>query len=162
MKTINTWSLVNRNGLALAYNMNTKQCLKLTDKEGSSTMASLKLLANLVKEMERTEDVLNIVILPRNLGGILRKENVYEWIANGNKTPNGTQLSDEYIALAKYISDMRSYLGTSLRMTIQGSKYITQEQINIIKETWNLLDKIAPKTKPVIPEIYQEAEEINF
>jgi hypothetical protein len=172
MKTINTWSLVNRNGLALAYNMNTKQCLKLTDKEGSSTMASLKLLASLVKNMDRTEDILNIVILPRNLGGILRKENVYEWIANGNKTPNGTQLSDEYIALAKYISDMRSYLGSMnlVCKASQGNLVNKTEYENGVKVAWDLLDKImAPNKqykvqptgniKPAMPSI---SEEIDF
>jgi hypothetical protein len=83
------YSLVGRNGKALLLNNNTNKYSTLEDKAGSTTMACIKMLAQLVSKFEQTENTLNIVFLPRNLGGILRVDAVYEWINNGNKTVNG-------------------------------------------------------------------------
>ena len=140
------YSLVGRNGKALLLNNNTNKYSTLEDKAGSTTMACIKMLAQLVSKFEQTENTLNIVFLPRNLGGILRVDAVYEWINNGNKTANGTELSEEYIELAKYISDMRKWLGTNnLIFKIQGGQLVRNNEKAMIDKAWRQLDKIANK-----------------
>lgn len=142
------YSLVGRNGKALLLNNTTNKYSTLEDKNGSTTMACIKMLANLVEKFEQTEDTLNIVFLPRNLGGILRVNAVDEWIANGNKTTNGTQLSKEYVEFAKYISDMRVWLGTNnLIFKIQGGDLVRNNEKKMIDTAWRQLDKITKKTK---------------
>lgn len=141
------YSIVGRNGKALILNHKTNKFSTLQDDNGSTTMACIKMLANIVEKMEQTEDTLNIVLLPRNLGGILKVNAADEWIANGNKTANGTQLSAEYVELAKYISDMRRWLGTSnLVFKIQGGDLIKKDEKLMIDKAWRQLDKIASKT----------------
>ena len=140
------FSLVGRNGKALLLNNTTNKYSTLEDNDGSTTMACIKMLANLVEKFEQTEDTLNIVFLPRNLGGILKLTAVDEWIANGNKTANGTQLSAEYVELAKYITDMRKWLGTSnLVFKIQGGDLIRQNEKTMIDKAWRQLDKVGSK-----------------
>ena len=140
------FSLVGRNGKALLLNNTTNKYSTLEDNDGSTTMACIKMLANLVEKFEQTEDTLNIVFLPRNLGGILKLTAVDEWIANGNKTANGTELSAEYVELAKYITDMRKWLGTNnLVFKIQGGDLIRQNEKAMIDKAWRQLDKITTK-----------------
>ena len=160
------YTLVGRNGKALLLNNTTNKYSTLNDNNGSTTMACIKMLANLVEKFEQTEDTLNIVFLPRNLGGILKLTAVDEWIKNGNKTANGTQLSAEYVELAKYITDMRKWLGTSnLVFKIQGGDLIRQNEKVMIDKAWRQLDKIGSKAtskatrpastgvKPVAPKV---------
>ena len=146
MANIVNYSLVGRNGKALLLNNTTNKYSTLEDKNGSTTMACIKMLANLVEKFEQTEDTLNIVFLPRNLGGILKLTAVDEWIANGNKTANGTELSAEYVELAKYITDMRKWLGTNnLVFKIQGGDLIRQNEKVMIDKAWRQLDKVVAK-----------------
>ena len=146
MANIVNFSLVGRNGKALLLNNTTNKYSTLEDNDGSTTMACIKMLANLVEKFEQTEDTLNIVFLPRNLGGILKLTAVDEWIANGNKTANGTELSAEYVELAKYITDMRKWLGTkNLVFKIQGGDLIRQNEKVMIDKAWRQLDKIVAK-----------------
>lgn len=140
------YTLVGRNGKALLLNNNTNKYSVLNDNNGSTTMACIKMLANLVEKFEQTEDILNIVFLPRNLGGILKLTAVDEWIANGNKTANGTQLSKEYVELAKYITDMRKWLGTNnLVFKIQGGELIRNTEKPMIDKAWRQLDKVVAR-----------------
>ena len=148
MKTINNFSIVCRNGKALVMNHNTNKYNVLADSEGSTVMASIRMLANLVEKFEQTEDILNIVFIPRNLGGILRLTAVDEWIKNGNKTNGGTELSAEYVELAKYITDMRKWLGTNnLILKIQGGELVRANEKIMIDKAWRQLDKVAGKAK---------------
>ena len=148
MKTINNFSIVCRNGKALVMNHNSNKYSVLEDKEGSTVMASIRMLANLVEKFEQTKDTLNIVFIPRNLGGILRLTAVDEWIKNGNKTNGGTELSAEYVELAKYITDMRKWLGTNnLILKIQGGDLIRPNEKILIDKAWRQLDKVAGKAK---------------
>ena len=140
------YTLVGRNGKALLLNNTDNKYSTLDDNNGSTTMACIKMLANLVEKFEQTEDTLNIVFLPRNLGGILKLTAVDEWIKNGNKTANGTQLSAEYVELSKYITDMRKWLGTSnLVFKIQGGDLIRQNEKAMIDKAWRQLDKVGAK-----------------
>ena len=140
------YTLVGRNGKALLLNNTANKFSTLDDSNGSTTMACIKMLANLVEKFEQTEDTLNIVFLPRNLGGILKLTAVDEWIKNGNKTANGTQLSEEYVELAKYITDMRKWLGTNnLVFKIQGGDLIRQNEKAMIDKAWRQLDKVGVK-----------------
>ena len=104
------------------------------------------MLADLVSRLTQTDDTLNIVFIPRCLGGILRLSAVDEWIANGNKTANGIQLSDDYVELVKYVTDMRKWLGTNnLVLKIQGGDLIRPTEKPMIDKAWRQLDKIAGK-----------------
>ena len=160
------YSIVGRNGKAMIMNHNTNKYSVLEDENGSTTMACAKVLANIVGKFEQTDNVLNIVFLPRCLGGILKLGAVDEWVANGNKTPNGVQLSDDYVELVKYITDMRKWLGTNnLVFKIQGGNTIRTNEKIMIDKAWKQLDKITKKntsnsvtrpaskgtSKPVIP-----------
>lgn len=156
------YSIVGRNGKALVLNNNTNKYSVLDDE--STVMACMKILAELVSRLEQTEDILNIIFIPRCLGGILRLGAVDEWIANGNKTANGVQLSDDYVELAKYITDMRKWLGTNnLILKIQGGQLIRPNEKIMIDKAWRQLDKLSAKktgsvtrpaskgTKPMAP-----------
>jgi hypothetical protein len=167
MKNTNivNYSIVARNGKAMLMNHNANKYSVLEDNNGSTTMASIKILADLVSRLEQTEDTLNIIFIPRCLGGILRLNAVDEWIKNGNKTANGVQLSDDYVELVKYVTDMRKWLGTNnLILKMQGSDLIKPNEKIMIDKAWRQLDKLSAKNtssvtrpaskgtnKPVIP-----------
>ena len=165
MSVVN-YSIVGRNGKALLMNHNTNKYSTLDEEHsGSTTMACIKMLADLVSKFEQTEDRLNIIFIPRCLGGILRLNAVDEWIANGNKTANGIQLSEDYVELVKYVTDMRKWLGTNnLILKMQGSDLVRPNEKIMIDKAWRQLDKITKKnassvtrpaskgtSKPVIP-----------
>lgn len=165
MSVVN-YSIVARNGKAMLMNHNTNKYSTFEEKSsGSTTMACINILAQLVSRLEQTENTLNIIFIPRCLGGILRLNAVDEWIANGNKTANGIQLSEDYVELAKYISDMRKWLGTNnLILKMQGGDLIRPNEKIMIDKAWRQLDKITKKnassvtrpaskgtSKPVIP-----------
>ena len=149
MKKANNMSVVNftivgRNGKALVLNNNTNKFSVLND--DNTTMACIKMLADLVSRLTQTDDTLNIVFIPRCLGGILRLGAADEWIANGNKTANGVQLSEDYVELVKYVTDMRKWLGTNnLILKIQGGDLIRPTEKPMIDKAWRQLDKIAGK-----------------
>lgn len=141
------YSIVGRNGKALLMNHNTNKYSTLDEEHsGSTTMASIKILAQLVSRLEQTENRLNIIFIPRCLGGILRLNAVDEWIANGNKTANGIQLSEDYVELVKYVTDMRKWLGTNnLILKMQGSDLIRPNEKIMIDKAWRQLDKLSAK-----------------
>ena len=146
---VRNFSLVCREGKALLLNNTTGKYSTLTDDNGSTTMAAIKMLADLVGRMEQTPNILNIVFIPRNLGGILKLDAVDSWIANGNKTDKGVQLSDEYVELAKYITDMRKWLGTNnLVLKIQGGNLMRDYEKKMVDTAWRAMDKVVAK-KPV-------------
>ena len=140
------YSIVGRNGKALVMNHNSSKYSVVNEMSRSTVMACMKALSELLSRFEQTDDVLNIVFIPRNLGGILRVNAVDEWIANGNKTKGGVQLSDEYIELAQYISDMRKWLGTNnVVLKIQGGELIRANEKIMIDKAWRQLDKVSAK-----------------
>lgn len=173
---VRNFSLVCREGKALLLNNTTGKYSTLTDDNGSTTMAAIKMLADLVGRMEQTPNILNIVFIPRNLGGILKLDAVDTWIANGNKTDKGVQLSDEYVELAKYITDMRKWLGTNnLVLKIQGGTLIRDNEKRMIDAAWRAMDKVVAKRpvytrpaaegqRPVAPSAVQavQAEDIDL
>ena len=151
-KVVNTLVIVNRAGKSLVMNGRTNKYAVSSDANNSSVMASLNILANLVEKMERTDNVLNIVLVPKSLGGILKLDVVNEWIANGNKTAGGKQLTQEYVDLVKYINDMRKYLGSNnLILKVQGGTLINKNEKAMINNAWLQMDKVekrAPRVKP--------------
>lgn len=143
MKKINNFSIVCREGKAMVMNHSNSKYYMQSDEERSTVMASMSILANLISKFKQTKDELNIVFIPRNLGGILRINAVDEWIKNGNKTKSGVQLSEEYIELAKYISDMRKWLGTdNLILKIQGGDLISANERILIDKAWRQFNKV--------------------
>ena len=174
---VRNYSLVCREGKALLLNNNTNESVTLTDANGSTTMAAIKLLAKTIEKMEQTDNILNIVYIPRNLGGILKLDAVDTWIANGNKTDKGVQLSNEYVELAKYVTDMRKWLGTNnLVLKIQGGTLMRDYEKRMVDTAWRAMDKVVAKKpvytrpadnniqRPVAPSVVQavQAEDIEF
>ena len=111
-KTVNTFVIVNKNNVALLYNARNGKYMTLKDEQGT-TFAAMKLMAQLVNKLERTENVLNIVIYSKNMCGSLKIDNPDFWASNGNKTEQGTQLTPEYVELCQFVNNSRKYLGTS-------------------------------------------------
>ena len=155
--------VVNRDSKALFINGSSNKYSKLFN-HSNSQKASMLVISKL---LEKTADNINkydsiTIIVPKNLYFILRKESVYEWINNNNKTNKGTILDPEFITLAKYISDMRNYLDNKVSITFKmiGNSNITSYEHNLIRQAWNQLDKLTmhkynnKKTnnnKPVMP-----------
>lgn len=158
-----TFVVVNRDSKALFINSSSNKYSKLFN-HNNSQKASMLVISKL---LEKTADNLNkydsiTIIVPKNLYFILRKESVYEWINNNNKTNKGTILDPEFITLAKYISDMRNYLGNKVNITFKmiGNSNITSYEHNLIRQAWNQLDKLTNhkynnkntnNNKPIMP-----------
>lgn len=155
--------VVNRDSKALFVNGSSNKYSKLFN-HNNSQKASMLVISKL---LEKTADNINkydsiTIIVPKNLYFILRKESVYEWINNNNKTNKGTILDPEFITLAKYISDMRNYLDDKVSITFKmiGNSNITSYEHNLIKQAWNQLDKLTNhkynnkntnNNKPIMP-----------
>jgi hypothetical protein len=170
------FTLVNKNGMALLMN-NKGKYITLTDENGSSTFASLQLLANFVNKLERTEDKLVKILYPRNLAGTLKYTVADEWIANGYKTEKGAQLTKEYCELVKYINDTRAYLNTNNLICIaahsqlanKADKELTNrawkkifELTNTTKSTYENKNKQVVNTKPEAPKFIKIDNNIAF
>ena len=141
MKNV-VYAVVNRNGKALLLNGEMNQ-YKVVDGENSQK-ASMKAICMLLDKIADSEDKNKVatIIVPKNLAFMLRKESVYEWLNNGNKTKTGYELDEEFIELCKYISDMRNYLGYRVKVKMTGTIIVKPEEEMIMKRAWNLLDKV--------------------
>lgn len=151
------FAVVNRNNVALLLNCKSNKYSKFSG--NSTTKASLRAISTLLdKVSERDFETLTIIV-PKNLACILRKDSVYNWINNGNITDRGTQLDDEFVELVKYISDMRNWFGSKVKIKMIDTPIITPEEHKYMKSAWNLLDKetgykaakTVANTKPELP-----------
>jgi hypothetical protein len=133
------FAVVNRNNVALLLNGKSNKYSKFTG--DSTTKASLRAISTLLNRVSDRDFETLTIIVPKNLACILRKDSVYEWVKNGNKTGKGTQLDDEFIELAKYISDMRNWFGSKVKVKMIDTPIITPEEHKYMKSAWNLLDK---------------------
>jgi hypothetical protein len=175
-KVVNTFVLVNKGGMALLMNAKTGKYMTYTDEQGSTTMASMNLLTQLVSKFERTDNVLNIVIYSRNLCGTLKLDNPDMWIANGYQTEQGTQLTKEYCEMAKYVNDVRRYLGTQnlVCKAPNGGLVNANEKIAIDKAWKAVFNHLNTKpakqyarkpegdTKPALPSFVKVDESVEF
>ena len=159
MKNV-VFAVVNRNGKALLVNCDSNKYKEFN--ASNSQKASMLAICEILKVVGRDNDANKVatIIVPKNLNFILRKESVYNWINNGNKTKTGTELDKEFIELAKYISDMRNYLGYRVKVKMTGTIIMTPEEEQYMKQAWNLLDKVTGYkrvvsnnrvSKPVMP-----------
>ena len=151
------FAVVNRNNVALLLNCKSNKYSKFSG--NNTTKASLRAISTLLdKVSERDFETLTIIV-PKNLACILRKDSVYNWINNGNITDRGTQLDDEFVELVKYISDMRNWFGSKVKIKMIDTPIITPEEHKYMKSAWNLLDKetgyktakTVANTKPELP-----------
>lgn len=151
------FAVANRNNVALLLNCKSNKYSKFSG--NNTTKASLRAISTLLdKVSERDFETLTIIV-PKNLACILRKDSVYNWINNGNITDRGTQLDDEFVELVKYISDMRNWFGSKVKIKMIDTPIITPEEHKYMKSAWNLLDKetgyktatTVAKTKPELP-----------
>jgi hypothetical protein len=133
------FAVVNRNNVALLLNGKSNKYSKFSG--DSTTKASLRAISTLLNKVSDRDFETLTIIVPKNLACILRKDSVYEWVKNGNKTGKGTQLDDEFIELAKYISDMRNWFGSKVKVKMIDTPIITPEEHKYMKSAWNLLDK---------------------
>ena len=133
-------AIVNRNGKALVVNGSNNKCSML--EHDNSNKASLLAMAKLLEVASKDNNMELTILVPKNLGFILRKESVYQWIDNGNKTKNGTELDSDFIELCKYVSDMRLALGAKrVKVKMTGTILMTPEEEQLMKLAWNHLDK---------------------
>jgi hypothetical protein len=132
-------AIVNRNGKALVVNGSNNKCSML--EHDNSNKASLLAMAKLLEVASKDNNMELTILVPKNLNFILRKESVYQWIDNGNKTKNGTELDSDFIELCKYVSDMRLALGRRVKVKMTGTILMTPEEEQLMKLAWNHLDK---------------------
>lgn len=154
------FAVVNRNGKALLINGSSNKYSEFNhdNSQKASMLAICKLLDRISNESNKYDSI--TILVPKNLAFILRKESVYEWINNNNKTNKGTILDPEFIELCKYISDMRNYLGYKVRFKMTGTPIMTPTEELLMKQAWNQLDKLTNHkynnkntnyNKPVMP-----------
>ena len=135
-------AIANRNGKALVLNGDTN---KYSIIEGANSQkASMKAMCTLLASIDEATDknVITTIVVPKNLAFILRKESVQQWKDNGNKTKNGTELDDEFMELVEYISGMRTWLGSRVKVKMTGSIIMKPEEELVMKKAWNQLDKV--------------------
>lgn len=140
--------IANRAGKAVLMN-DRKQYKVAEDK--NSTIASMKLLAKFMSGIKDNSDEI-VVILPKSLAGVMSVKNANKWLANGNKTVKGIQLSEDYVNLAKYISDMRLYLG-NVTFKLQGSESVTNTEKVYVNLAWQCLGNL--ENRPEMPACMQ-------
>ena len=140
--------IANRAGKAVI--MNDKKQYKV-EEGNNTTMASMKLLAKFMSGIKDNSDEI-VVILPKSLGCVMSVKNANKWLANGNRTVKGVQLSEEYVSLAKYISDMRLYLG-NVTFKLQGSESVTNTEKIYVKLAWQCLEHLG--NRPEMPACMQ-------
>lgn len=151
------FAVVNRNNVALLLNCKSNKYSKFSG--NNTTKASLRAICSLLNKVSECDFETLTVIVPKNLACILRKDSVYNWINNGNITDRGTQLDDEFVELVKYISDMRNWFGSKVKIKMIDTPIITPEEHKYMKSAWNLLDKVTgyktaktvANTKPELP-----------
>ena len=169
------FALVNKNGVALLLNGKTNKYITLTDEQGSSTMASAQLLANFVSKLERDTNKLVKIIYPKNLCGSLKIDSADKWIANNYTTEQGTQLTQNYCELIKYINDMRTYLGTSNLITVSPTGgLVNASDKQVVDKAWKALFNITNAKpakqyarkpegqKPALPSFVKVDESVEF
>ena len=135
-------AIANRNGKALVLNGDTNRYSII---EGANSQkASLKAMCTLLASIDEATDksVITTIVVPKNLAFILRKDSVQQWKDNGNKTKNGTELDDEFMELVEYISGMRIWLGSRVKVKMTGSIIMKPEEELVMKRAWNQLDKV--------------------
>ena len=140
--------IANRAGKAVL--MNDKKQYKV-EENNNTIMASMKLLAKFMSGIKDNSDEI-VVILPKNLAGVMNAKNANKWLANGNRTVKGVQLSEEYVSLAKYISDMRLYLG-NVTFKLQGSESVTNTEKIYVRLAWQCLEHL--ENRPEMPACMQ-------
>lgn len=141
VKNNRLYAVVNRNGKALLVGANNKYVEfngESTAKAGMLAIAKvLELLADIADDYNTAT-----ILLPKNLFYLLKRDTVYEWVNNGNKAKSGTILDDEYVELAKYIVDMKAWLGSKIKFKLTGTRIVSAEEHNFMKSAWDLLDKV--------------------
>lgn len=140
--------IANRAGKAVL--MNERKQYKV-EEGNSSIMASMKLLAKFMSGIKDNSDEI-VVILPKNLAGVMNAKNANKWLANGNKTVKGVQLTENYVNLVKYISDMRLYLG-NVTFKLQGNENVTNTEKIYVRLAWQCLGHL--ENRPEMPACMQ-------
>lgn len=130
--------------------MNERKQYKVAE-DNSTTMASLKLLAKFMSGLKHNDDEI-VVIVPKNLGCLMNSALANKWLANGNTSSTGTKLTADYIAIVKYIGEMRRYLG-NVTFKLQGNENITNVEKIYVKLAWQCLENL--EHRPEMPAFVQ-------
>jgi predicted ribonuclease YlaK len=141
---INHLCVVSRGDQVLTYNNTNKKYSIFNCPEGTgASMSALQTIATLLENIPENETNLNIILIPKNLGLLLKKETAYEVRDNNYTTKTGKKLTKEYIDMMCYINDLREWFGTSIvRFKIAGSEALYANEKKIIKDTWNKFDEL--------------------
>ena len=140
--------IANRGNKAIL--MNDRKQYKVAE-DNKTTMASLKLLAKFISSIKDNSDEI-VVILPKNLGCVMNRNTANKWLANNNVSAKGTQLSEDYVNLVKYISDMRLYLG-NVTFKLQGNENVTNTEKIYVRLAWQCLGHL--ENRPEMPACVQ-------
>ena len=139
--------LVNRAGKAVL--MNEKKQYKIAE-DKDSTIASMRLLARFLKSIKDVQDEV-VIIIPKNLIGLMKMTNVFRWEERGNKTISGKQLSEEYVALAREIMEARCNASAFVEFKLQGASDITNTEKIYVNLAWKCMNAVvAPQSKAVV------------
>ena len=136
--------IVSREDQVLTYNNSNKKYSIFNCPEGTgASMSALQAIATLLENIPEEEKDLNIILIPKNLGLLLKRDTAYEIRDNDYTTKTGKKLTKEYIDMMCYINDLRACFGTDIvRMKIAGSEALYPNEKKIIKDTWEKFDEL--------------------
>lgn len=136
--------VVSRGDQVLTYNNSNKKYSIFNCPEGTgASMGALQTIATILENISDEEKDLNIILIPKNLGLLLKRDTAYEIRDNEYKTKTGKQLTKEYVDMMCYINDLRAWFGTDVvRMKIAGSEALYPNEKKIIKDTWDKFDEL--------------------
>ena len=136
--------IVSREDQVLTYNNSNKKYSIFNCPEGTgASMSALQAIATLLENIPEEEKDLNIILIPKNLGLLLKRDTAYEIRDNDYTTKTGKKLTKEYIDMMCYINDLRAWFGTDIvRMKIAGSEALYPNEKKIIKDTWEKFDEL--------------------
>lgn len=129
--------------------MNERKQYKIAE-DKDSTIASMRLLARFLRSIKDVQDEV-VIIIPKNLAGLMKMTNVFRWEEKGNKTSSGKQLSKEYVALAREIMEARCNANSFIEFKLQGASDVTNTEKIYVNLAWKCMNAIvAPQPKVAV------------
>lgn len=159
---IRHFAITNRESNAFIFASDREQYI--TVESTTTTMASLQAVANIldkiVKDVKADEEytTLNIILIPKTLSLLLKRDEAKKIKANGYKTlKNNKPLTKEFVDLMIYINNLRDWLTTStVRFKIQGSEILYPNEREFIQVAWEQTNIARPKAKYVPQPVVRE------
>ena len=120
------------------------------DNSNSTTMATLNAVIDVLESIPEDSEDLHIIYVPECLSLMIRLEDAVRIRDNEYRTKDGVELSEEFVDLMCYANELRAWLTPSIvKLKLQGSCLLYEEEQALINKAWNITKKIIPKpTKP--------------